>query len=234
MSRLLVILTLLAAAFPAAAGAQTTPVPEPPVATTGAADTITDTAANLNGTVDPNGSVTTYHFEYGTTATYGQNTPENAAPEGTDPAAVKAAISGLTPSTTYHYRLVATNAVGAISPGADKTFRTAAAPQPPTVVSTTSRDVFSRGARLLTRVDPNGQPTTVRFQYGRTTSYGKWTDRIDVGTGTSRVPVWVNIDGLRPNLRYHFRAVATSETGTTRSVDRSFRTPREPAASASR
>jgi hypothetical protein len=221
-----VILLVLAAAVPAAAGAQT-PLPEPPVAVTGAADSITETAAGLNGTVDPNGSVTTYHFEYGTSAAYGLTTPENTAPEGSDPVAVRAAVEGLTRNTLYHYRLVATNAAG-VSRGADRTFRTAPGPQPPTVSSTTARDVSSRTARLLTRVDPSGQATTVRFEYGRSTSYGSFTDRVDVGTGTSAVPVSIPLEGLRPNTRYHFRAVATNDTGTTRSLNRSFRTTREP------
>ena len=65
MSRLLVILTLLAAALPQPAAGAQTPT-EPPVAVTGAADSLTETTANLNGSVDPNGTATTYHFEYGT------------------------------------------------------------------------------------------------------------------------------------------------------------------------
>ena len=224
MSRLLVILTLLAAAFPAAAGAQT-PAPEPPVATTGAPDSITETSADLNGTVDPNGSPTTYHFEYGTTAGYGLTTPEGTA-EGSGPTAVEAAISGLTRNTVYHYRLVATNAAGTTR-GSDITFRTATGPQPPSVSSTAARDVSSRGARLITSADPNGQQTTVRFEYGRTTGYGRSSGRVDIGSGTSKVPVSINVDGLQPNVVYHFRAVATNATGTTRSVDRAFRTTRE-------
>src|SRR5215212_1056930 len=106
MSRLLVILTLLAAALPAAARAQT-PV-EQPFAVTVAADSLTETTANLNGSVDPNGTATTYHFEYGTSAGYGLATPEAEAGDGTDPVPVEAAISGLTRNTSYHYRLVAT------------------------------------------------------------------------------------------------------------------------------
>ena len=225
VSRLLLILTLLAAAaLPAAAGAQT---PEPPVATTGAADSITETSASLNGTVDPNGTVTTYHFEYGTSAGYGLSTPENTAPEGADPAAVEAAIQGLTRDTTYHYRLVATNPAG-VSRGADRTFRSAPGPQAPGVRSTTSRDTTSRSVRLLTTVDPNKQETSVRFEYGRTTSYGTSSDRVNVGAGDSGVPVSINLDGLRPNTRYHYRAVANNATGSSRSLDRSFRTTREP------
>ena len=226
VSRLLLILILLAAALPAAAGAQI-PQPAAPVATTGAADSITETSANLNGTVDPNSTVTTYHFEYGTTAGYGLTTPENTAAESADPVPAKAAIQGLTRDTTYHYRLVATNPAG-ISRGADRTFRSAPGPQAPAVRSTTSRDVTSRSARLLTTVDPNKQETTIRFEYGRTTSYGAFSDRVNVGAGDSYVPVSVNLDNLRPNTRYHYRAVATNETGSTRSLDRSFRTTREP------
>ena len=228
VSRLLLILTLLAAAaLPAAAGAQTPTEPAAPVATTGIADSVTETTANLNGTVDPNNTVTTYHFEYGTSAGYGLTTPENTAPEGADPAAVKAAIGGLTRDTTYHYRLVATNPAG-ISRGADRTFRSAPGLQAPAVTSTSYRDVSSRSVRLITTVDPNRQETTVRFEYGRTTSYGSASDRVNVGTGDSRVPASIELDGLRPNTLYHFRAVATNATGSTRSVDRSFRTTREP------
>jgi hypothetical protein len=227
VSRLLLILTLLAAAaLPAAAGAQT-PVPEAPVATTGAADTITQTTANLNGTVDPNGSTTTYHFEYGTSAGYGLTTPENTAPEGSDPGPVKAAITGLTKDTTYHYRLVATNPAG-ISRGADRTFHTAPGDQAPAVKSTTYRDLTSRTVTLATQVDPNRQATSLRFEYGRSTSYGSFTDRADAGSGDSYVPLTLPLEGLKPNTRYHFRAVATNDTGTTRSLDRTFVTRREP------
>src|SRR3954463_10088843 len=169
MSRLLVILTLLAAALPAAARAQT-PV-EQPVAVTGAADSLTETTANLNGSVDPNGTATTYHFEYGTSAGYGLVTPDSDAGAGADPVAVNAPITGLTRNTTYHYRLVATNRTVPVF-GADRTFRTATGPVPPRVKATGSREVQSRSALLITQVDPNAQATTVRFEYGRSTRYG--------------------------------------------------------------
>jgi hypothetical protein len=221
MSRLLVILTLLAAALPAAAGAQTPA--EPPV--TGAADSLTETSANLNGSVDPNGTATTYHFDYGTSAGYGLVTPELDAGAGTDPVDVKAAITGLTRNTTYHYRLVASNST---VPGADRTFRTATGPVPPRVKATGSREVQSRSALLITQVDPNAQATTVRFEYGRSTGYGSHTATIDAGKTDGYKPFSMAIDRLRPNTRYHFRAVATNAAGTTRSLDRSFVTTREP------
>jgi hypothetical protein len=225
MSRLLLILTLLAAAIPAAAAAQT-PV-EQPVAVTGAADSVTETSANLNGSVDPNGTATTYHFEYGTSAGYGLVTPEADAGSGTDPVAVKAPITGLTRNTTYHYRLVATNGTLPVF-GADRTFRTATGPVPPRVKATGSRQVESRSALLITQVDPNALATTVRFEYGRSTGYGSHTAPIDAGSTDGYKPFSTAIDGLRPHTRYHFRAVATNAAGTTRSLDRSFVTAREP------
>ena len=111
------ILALLAAAVPAAASAQI-PVATPPVATTGAAEAITQTGATLTGTVDRNDGATTYHFEYGTCPAYGLTTPETAIPEGgTDPVTVKAPITGLTRDTPYNYRLVATNPAGHLARG---------------------------------------------------------------------------------------------------------------------
>src|SRR5439155_17492828 len=63
---------------------------------------------------------TSYHFEYGTTATYGASTPAADAGAGGADVPVSATLSGLAASTTYHYRLVATNAVGTTF-GTDRT-----------------------------------------------------------------------------------------------------------------
>ncbi len=121
---------------------------------------------------------------------------------------------------------MATNPAG-ISRGADRSFRTAPGPRPPGVSRSAARDVTARGARLTTTVDPNGLETSVRFQYGRTRSYGSFSERAGAGSGDGGVPVSINIAGLRPNTRYHLRAVATNSAGTTRSLDRSFVTRRE-------
>jgi hypothetical protein len=95
-----------------------------PTATTGNANSITQTSAKLNGTVKPNNENTTWHFELGTTTAYGTNTPEQGpiAP-GAGNTDVSADAGSLAPGTVYHYRLVATNPSGSI-PGKDKTFTT--------------------------------------------------------------------------------------------------------------
>ncbi len=101
-----------------------------PVAATAAADAITTTGAKLHGTVNPNGAATTYRFEYGTTTSYGSTTPVRALSAGTVAQVVGETISGLSPDTTYHLRLVATNATGT-TVTADRTLRTERVPEPP-------------------------------------------------------------------------------------------------------
>ena len=69
--------------------------------------TVTETAATLQGGVYPNGSDTTYFWQYGTTTAYGQNTPVGHAGSGSAPVPATAVLGGLSSGTTYHYRLVA-------------------------------------------------------------------------------------------------------------------------------
>ena len=68
----------------------------------------------------------------------------------------------------------------------------------------------------------------MRFEYGRTTGYGSLSARVDAGAATATSRSRSGSTRLRPNTRYHFRAVATNAAGTTRSLDRSFVTTREP------
>jgi hypothetical protein len=101
----------------------------PPVVTTGKSASITQTAATLNGTVNPDGgNVTDCHVEYGTSTSYGAKAAcSQSVGGGGAPVNVSAATSGLTAGTTYHYRVVATNSFGTTD-GSDATFATLAAP----------------------------------------------------------------------------------------------------------
>jgi hypothetical protein len=100
----------------------TTPLALPTV-TTLPATGVNSTTATLNGTVNPNGNATTYFFQWGTTTGYGNTTPAGSLPAGSSAVPVSAGLSGLNPNTTYHFRLVATNAGGRVE-GADLTFFT--------------------------------------------------------------------------------------------------------------
>ena len=82
----------------------------------------------LGALITPGGLDTTYHFEYGTNTSYGQTAPVPDGDVGTgiQPRTVWAAASELQPGATYHYRVIATNALGTIF-GVDQTFTTEAA-----------------------------------------------------------------------------------------------------------
>ncbi len=101
----------------------------PPTPTTNAASSVTTTAATLNGTVNPNGATGTYpvsyYYQYGLTAAYGSVTTTVNGLTGSGNFNVPATLSGLTASTTYHFRLVASNAQGSYT-GADQSFTTSA------------------------------------------------------------------------------------------------------------
>ncbi len=103
------------------------PAPPPaPTVTTGSASDVTTTGATLNGMVNPNGVATTASFEWGTTTSYTETTAGQSMGSGSAAQAVSAALTGLAPCTTYHYRATATSA-GGTATGEDATFRTACA-----------------------------------------------------------------------------------------------------------
>ena len=193
----------------------TTGVVSPTVAT-GPATNVTSTSAQLNGTVNPNGSSTTYRFEYGTTTSYGTMTDPQLAGSAVAPSAVNAALTGLTPNTTYHFRITASNAGGSVQ-GADQTFTTAVSlPKATTAAATT---VTTSGAQLNGTVNPSGAATTYYFEYGTTTSYGTATTSQSAGSGTADVAVNATLTGLNPGTTYHFRLVATNSAGSAQGAD---------------
>jgi streptogramin lyase len=98
-----------------------------PEVTTGAASLITSSRATLAGVVNTIGSATSYTFEYGRTTAYGSATAPQTVTAGGNPVALSAPVSGLQPTTLYHYRLVATNARGTIT-GSDRMFTTISGP----------------------------------------------------------------------------------------------------------
>jgi hypothetical protein len=98
-------------------------------AVTGPATAVSSTAATLNGTVNPRSNATSYSFEFGTSSAYASLVPSSPVAIGADAAdhVVSQTITSLTPNTTYHYRLVATDAMGFRTAGADVGFTTALA-----------------------------------------------------------------------------------------------------------
>jgi hypothetical protein len=114
-----------------------------PTVVTGPADRVHVHSARLMGSVNPEGVETRYRFEYGRTTAYGASTPAVAAGAGVTPVSARADLDGLRRGTSYHYRLVASNALGT-AVGADATV--------------TTRDPRLRGAyRVRLRVVAGGR-----------------------------------------------------------------------------
>lgn len=95
-----------------------------PAATTGTASGLTAGGATVSGDIVPGGLATSFRIDYGTTSSYGSSFSAYAG-AGTSGEDVKAALTGLVPSTTYHYRIAATSGAGQAT-GEDRTFRTTA------------------------------------------------------------------------------------------------------------
>ena len=96
-----------------------------PSITTTAASSVAATTATLNGTLNPEGVATTYHFDFGPTTAYGFTSSEASVGNGTSNVAVSLPVTGLAPGTTYHYRVTITTSAG-MTVGADQTFSTTA------------------------------------------------------------------------------------------------------------
>jgi hypothetical protein len=191
---------------------------QPTVATLDATS-ITMTTATLNGTVNPIGLATTYHFEWGTTGSYGNNTTTTSAGSGTATLSESANITGLTAGITYHFRIVAGNSDGT-SYGNDLTFVPGAASVTTTAASVITTTTATAGGNITT---DGGSSVTARGTCWSTTanptiSGSHTTDGSGTGVFTS------SLTGLTANTTYHNRAYATNGIGTFYGSDLSFTT----------
>jgi hypothetical protein len=197
-----------------------------PTAITGPVTATGSTTATVTGTVNPNGAATTWYFEYGTTTGYGTKSATTNAGAGTTDVAAAASLTSLAPNTTYHYRLVATNASGT-SRGTDGSFVTSSAVE---AVTSAATSVTFTSATLHGLVNPFGRATTWYFEYGTSKNYGTKTPLQSAGSGTSRVSVSAPISGLTAGRTYHFRLVAMNTAGTANGSDLTFLTGTAPIA----
>ncbi len=98
-----------------------------PVVTTQVASAVATTTATMRGTVNPNGTQTTYWFEYSTDSQFSpvsvKTTPQRSAGASTGTVSVEANISVLTSKTTYYYHTVAQNVAGTVR-GENESFTT--------------------------------------------------------------------------------------------------------------
>jgi streptogramin lyase len=116
---------------------EVTTLPQAPAVITDPPTSVTASSAILAAEVVPQCvegryPPTIYRFEYGTTTAYGAASKEAAVAASscaTGGEAVTASLAGLSPNTTYHYRLDATNG-GGETQGKDRIFATNAVGEP--------------------------------------------------------------------------------------------------------
>lgn len=173
-------------------------IPTAATATTESATKVSDAEATLNATVNPNGSNTTYQFEYGTTKGYGNDMYPIPLSVGSGSSGVPLSVSikGLSPSTTYHFRVVARNA-GGTTYSEDTLFTTTPAPSAPVntglpVVSPTSP------AEAVPEATSNGKwsgfpAPTFTYQWQRCNASGAECVNISGATASSYTPVAADV-----------------------------------------
>jgi len=194
----------------------------PPIASTGSTTAVAQTTAQVTATVDPRSAETSgCRFEYGPTTAYGAATtcvPWPGSAQST--VAVEGKLAGLTPYSTYHFRIAATTASGTAY-GADGSFRTL--PEPPAVTTLAPTAVGSGSAQLNAEINAWGAPlASCVFEYGASSSYGNITPCAETGlpdAGTMPVSALI---AAKPSRLYHFRATAHSEGGQSSGGDLSF------------
>jgi hypothetical protein len=196
----------------------------PPTATTEPAEELTEKEAKLHGQVNPEGAETKYYFEYGTEkGKLTSKTEEAGAGSGTKEVSESKTLTGLTGTTTYYFRIVATNA-GGTTDGGELSFTTSAKPTGETKAAS---GVVGTEATLNGVVNPKGAETKYYFEYGLASEKGKYehkTAEASAGSGTTNVEVHQNATELTAKTEYRFRIVAKNLNGTVEGSEQTFTT----------
>lgn len=208
-----------------------------PTVTTEAALDPTRTSIVLSGTINPNGVAISYHFAYVSEAGYqaavasgegnlygeGATTASVQAGEGSTPIEIEVPVKGLLPDTTYHYALVANDALGVFT-GRDATFTTAGA-TPPVVLTGTASEVTMSTATIFGSVNTEGLNVSYAFEVStEPANPGPPSGGGSIGAGPTEASVSVALQGLQPGTTYYYRVLATSTDGTSYGEIKTFTT----------
>lgn len=177
------------------------------------AGTVTATSAVVSWTTN---EAATTQVEYGTTTAYGAT----SALDNTLLTGHTRTLSNLTPSTTYHFRVISKDAAGNTALSGDRTFTTAATPDTtgPAISQVSAGDVRADGITIGWGTD---EPATTQVEYGTTAAYGQMT--------TLNATLMNNhsetLSALQPETVYHYRVRSADAAGNlSLSDDQTFTT----------
>jgi hypothetical protein len=207
--------------------------PPPPSVTTGAVKSAGPNALTVDGTINPQGSATTYFVRFGVGSTNEARTPDLSLGDGATDAPVTVTIPGLNPGTTYRYQLVARNAFGESAGPVREGATTGAAPlvviASPTAATTQARAVGIDQATLTGFVDGRGKPVDWWFEWGKGASLAESTSRRTLAPDEPGAqPVRATLPALSARTRYRFRLVVENASGRAQGQTFDFVTARPP------
>ncbi|VAX32142.1 hypothetical protein MNBD_NITROSPIRAE02-762, partial [hydrothermal vent metagenome] len=173
----------------------------PPQITGVYAGDITNSSAFINWTTD---ELSDTQVEYGTTSSYGTKTTLNTQLVISH----SQSITGLSPSSEYHYRVLSKDALDNLSISEDFTFTTLTPPdETPPVISNIEVKNITESSATITWI--TNEAATSQAEYGLSASYGMLTD-LDYDLATIHS---VDLTGLSSFTTYNFRVSSRDEAG---------------------
>ena len=182
---------------------------------------VTDSATGTTGTVNFTSNVTgTFKVYYGMSTVYGNVTDDLAMTN----AANSVILTGLLNSTTYYYKVVATNTANGLTTNVLGDFLTSDSTGPEIYdVNVDLSSITTSGATINWRTDENTDGT---IDWGKTTGLLNEDGAVEY-TGNGSTTHTATLSALSSNTVYHFKVTATDGTNTTVTIDFTFKTASE-------
>ena len=202
-------------------GCSSTSAPE---VTTKSATNIAETSATLRCSLDDTGDLATdVWFEYGTSQyNLSRSTSHDTYSSSRT---IEKGVTGLSDDTTYYYRCMGQNSKGTDT-GSVMSFRTndTYEPEPqqkPTLTTQAAVNISETSATLKCSVNPNGDTTTARFEWG--TSASSLSRTTSSRTYSSITTMEQYLSGLSANTTYYYRCTGENGGGSATGSTLSFR-----------
>jgi hypothetical protein len=209
-----------------------------PTASTSPPSPLGQVEATLNALVNPKGhGLSDCHFEYTDHVDFLAHDFDNATavpcsfkPVGSSSTTASASVDGLTPATSYDYRIAVTSNGGSAE-GSDQQFETLP-PLAPTVATGSASAITQTTATIGGTVNPRGGPiSNCHFEYVDLAEFQKTSfenassvDCLLTPSGTVSTAVSAKVKSLAAGTEYSFRVVATNNSGTSEATSKTFAT----------